>query len=272
MLKVMLKKGFTIALLLLGLVSCKKENIDTQTITAEGAKFEMKLIKGATFTMGSPSDEVDRYEDELQHEVVLTDYYIGVYEVTQKQFSSIMGYNPTEEGITKEIGDNYPVSTLSWEEAVLFTEKLSQKTGRKFRLPTEAEWEYACRAGSTTPFNTGENLTTDQANYDGDQPYNGNEKGQSVGNMTAVGFYAPNAFGLYDMHGNVSEFVSDFYSKEYYSSSPKTNPTGPAEGSTRVVRGGYWFGSAAECRSAYREAFKPDITSHLIGFRLVMEL
>jgi len=188
------------------------------------------------------------------------------YEVTQAQWKAVMGSTPSNTNYG--IGDNYPVNNVSWDDIQTFIQKLNAQTGQTYRLPTEAEWEYACRAGTTTPFNTGNNLTTSQANYDGDYPYNGNPKGEYRGKSTPVGSFAPNAWGLYDMHGNVWEWCSDWYGT--YPSGSQTNPTGAATGSLRVNRGGSWYIYAQSCRSAYRYNNTPDYRYISLGFRLVL--
>jgi formylglycine-generating enzyme len=169
--------------------------------------------------------------------------------------------------------ENHPVLHVSWNDAVAYCKWLSTKTGKHFRLPTEAEREYACRAGSRTPFNKGVNLTTNQANYDGNYPYNNNPKGVYRQNSVAVNSFAPNAWGLYNMHGNVWEWCSDWYGGTYYdeckANATVTNPAGPATGSDRVIRGGSWVPPAVSCRSAYRHSCTPDRRYDDVGFRLV---
>ncbi|MFZ4525876.1 MAG: formylglycine-generating enzyme family protein [Chlorobium sp.] len=169
--------------------------------------------------------------------------------------------------------ENHPVVGVSWNDADSYCKWRSGKTQQKFRLPTEAEWEYACRAGTSTPFNTGENLTTDQANYDGNNPYNNNPKGKYRSIPVAVDSFAPNPWGLYNMHGNVWEWCSDWYGDKYYDECKAKgvveNPEGPVTGSNRVLRGGGWDGHAGRCRSAIRNGVSPVHRFNFVGFRLV---
>jgi formylglycine-generating enzyme required for sulfatase activity len=224
---------------------------------------DMVFVKGGTFTMGSPSSEADRGGDETQHQVTLSDFSIGKYEVTQKQWQSIMGSNPSNFK-----GDNLPVEQVSWNDVQEFIQKLNQKTGKTYRLPTEAEWEYACRTGTSTPFYTGNNLTTSQANYNGNYPYNNNPKGEYREKTMPVGSFAPNAWGLYDMHGNVWEWCSDWYGD--FSSGSQSNPQGASSGSSRVLRGGSYYDHAQTCRAALCNNGSPDFRFYGRGFRLVL--
>jgi formylglycine-generating enzyme required for sulfatase activity len=168
-------------------------------------------------------------------------------------------------------GDNLPVEQVSWNDAVEFCKKLSKKEGRTYRLPTEAEWEYACRAGTSTPFNTGLTISAAEANYDGDNAYGSGQEGIDRKGTTEVGSFAANSFGLYDMHGNVSEWCSDRVDGSYYSSSPSTDPTGSEMGDSRILRGGSWYYYPGICRSASRFRSRPDVRSSHIGFRIVVE-
>lgn len=258
------------------------------------SKTELVLIKGGTFTMGSPGDESWRKKDETQHQVTLRDFYIGSYEVTQEQYKELMGSEP---GMFK--GSNLPVENVTWFEAVLYCNALSQKEGltpaytvsgsgeamtvawdrsaNGYRLPTEAEWEYAARAGTTTPFNTENSVSPEEANYYGHYPYmiEGNyfsqgkldtKPGRYRETTVAVGSFSPNKFGLYDMHGNVGEWVWDYYGP--YPTEAQNDPAGPGEGTFRVNRGGGWNDFAKHLRSAYRAAFSPYNKTFNIGFRL----
>ncbi|WP_461256017.1 SUMF1/EgtB/PvdO family nonheme iron enzyme [Treponema sp. R80B11-R83G3] len=242
----------------------------------------MVRINGGTFTMGSPANEPSRSSNEgPQHQVTVSSFYMGKYEVTQKEYQEVMGTNPSNFK-----GDNLPVEQVSWYDAVEYCNKRSQKEGltpaytrngdnvtwnknaNGYRLPTEAEWEYACRAGTTTPFSTGNNVTTSQANYDGNNPYNNNAKGEYRQKTMAVGSFSPNALGLYDMHGNVWEWCWDWYGN--YSSGSQTDPIGTSSGSYRVGRGGSWYNSAEDVRSGYRfNYYAPYDRGSGIGFRLV---
>lgn len=223
---------------------------------------EFVSIPAGTFTMGSPASEVGRSSNETQHQVTLSAFKMSKYEVTFEQydlFCDATGRSkPNDEGWGR---GNRPVINVSWDNATAFAEWMG------CRLPTEAEWEYACRAGTTTPFSTGNNLTTSQANYNGNYPYNNNPKGEYREKTTLVGSFAPNKWGLYDMHGNVWEWCSDWYGD--YSTSAQTNPKGASSGSHRVIRGGSWIINAPSCRAADRYGITPDYRSYNIGFRLV---
>ncbi len=242
---------------------------------------ELLPIKAGKFLMGSPLSEVGRADDEEQHEVTLTrDFFLGKYPVTQEQYTAIMSDNPSQfsakgadsEKVDRMDTSRFPVERVAWEEAVKFCEKLTEKEkglGRAYRLPTEAEWEYACRAGTTTPFSFGKELNGKQANCDGNYPYGTDVKGPKLNRTCVVGKYPPNAWGLYDMHGNVRQWCSDYYFSKYDLKNVK-DPTGPATGPTRVLRGGAWDDFPKNCRSAYRDSFSQTPHSGYIGFRVVM--
>jgi eukaryotic-like serine/threonine-protein kinase len=226
----------------------------------------MVQIPPGTFTMGSPAGEAQRDKDESpQHQVTVPGFFMGKYEVTQAQYQAIMGNNPS-----RFKGDTKPVENVSWDDAVEFCQKLSQKTGRKYRLPSEAEWEYACRAGTTTPFYFGETITTDLVNYDGNYPYASAPKGQYRQETTDVGKFLPNPFGLYDMHGNIWEWCEDVYN-ENYQSAPRDGSawlTGK-NNNTKMLRGGAWDHDAWYCRSALRLNYAPANRNFDVGFRVV---
>jgi formylglycine-generating enzyme required for sulfatase activity len=226
------------------------------------------FIPAGEFEMGSPMEELKRDDDESQHHIKLTKaFYIGKFEVTQLQYRVIMNENPSKFG-----GDKLPVDNVNWYEAARFLKKLSDKTGLKFRLPTEAEWEYACRAGTTGAFNTGTTLDSDFANYDARDPYADGIIGKYLDRTTNVGSYQPNAFGLCDMHGNVWEWCSDIYDEDYYKVTPLTDPKGPQEGKAKVIRGGAWNEEAYKCRSADRNHRWPKDNQPIIGFRVVLDI
>ena len=240
---------------------------------------------------------------ETQHQVRVSTFYMSKYAVTVAEFRKFVGatgyrtdaeqagfsiiFSNGEvkkgEGVNWRYGvsgqvrpqseDNHPVLHVSWNDAVAYCQWMSRQTGKRFRLPTEAEREYACRAETTTPFNTGENLTTAQANYNGNFPYKNNPKGVYRMNTVPVGSFAPNGWGLYNMHGNVWEWCSDWYGGTYYdqckAAGTVSNPAGPVTGSGRVIRGGCWGSSAGDCRSASRRHSTPGSRYYYVGFRLV---
>lgn len=229
-------------------------------------------IEPGTFMMGSPANEKGRDADEEQVRVILTKvFFIQTTEVTQGQWKAIMGRNISD---FKACGDNCPVEMVSFEDCQKFIKKLNESEGTdKYRLPTEAEWEYACRAGTTTVFASGDCLSAGAANYDGSQQLEGCPPGgtQSTAKSqtVAVASFAPNAWGLYDMHGNVAEWCKDIY-ESYYPQGVVQDPAGPSNGPIRVVRGGEWRSGAAMCRSASRHYYSPDQWNNRIGFRLAM--
>jgi formylglycine-generating enzyme required for sulfatase activity len=234
--------------------------------------------------MGSPPSDPDRDNDEVQHQVTVSGFYMARYEVTQAEYLSVMGANPSNFQ-----GDNLPVERVSWFDAVNYCNMRSRREGLTpvytingenvswnrnipagtagYRLPTEAEWEYACRAGTGTVFNTGDAITTDQANFDGSSIYNSSPEGSSRQTTTAVGSFAPNSWGLYDMHGNVYEWCWDYYGD--YTKENQNDPVGPRAGSYRVGRGGCWLTGAKSLRSAYRSNTAPSDRSAVRGIRLV---
>jgi formylglycine-generating enzyme required for sulfatase activity len=235
---------------------------------------DMVLIPAGNFLMGSPKDELDRFDSESpQHLVTVPSFCLGKYPVTQTQYQAVMGTNPS-----RFKGGDRPVERVSWEEAVAFCERLSQLAGREYRLPSEAEWEYACRARTTTPFHFGETITTDLANYDGtDDPdgkwsgsYGRGSKGNYRKETTPVGTFPPNAFGLYDMHGNVWEWCLDHW-HDNYEGAPTDGSAWLSEDKSlnRLLRGGSWDYSPRNCRSAVRYLNSPGYRFYIIGFRVL---
>jgi len=243
---------------------------------------QVVAIPGGSFLMGSPSTEMGRWDREgPQHKVFVSAFYIGATEVTQDQFQAVMGYNPSYfKGNGKR-----PVEQVSWFDAVDFCNKLSiqkkletaydiqgdhvvlKPKSKGYRLPTEAEWEYACRAGSKAPFWSGNNIGTDAANYNGDFPYNNGVKGLSRRATTPVGSLKPNAWGLYDMAGNVAEWCGDYYAMQYEDTAAR-NPTGPSDGIYRVNRGGAWNSDGQLLRSSFRVPEFPERKAYSLGFRV----
>ena len=233
-------------------------------IEKNGISVELVSIPNGSFLMGSPSHEIGRADNEIEHIVNLSAFKMSKYEITFEQYDSFCNatnrFKPSDEGWGR---GNRPVINISWYDAVAFSEWMG------CRLPTEAEWEYACRAKTKTPFNTGNNLTTAQANYDGNNPYDNFPLGEYRKMTMPVGSFAPNIFGLYDMHGNVCEWCSDWYGD--YSSGVQTNPKGPAFGRFRISRGGNWFYYAEFCRSSCRYGHDiPDFCDKGTGFRIVI--
>jgi sulfatase modifying factor 1 len=265
---------------------------------------KLKEIPAGTFTMGSPEgedgpegqgktwDEVPeeikdtferlgipqaereylagvRRDNETQHPVTITKaFYMQTTEVTQEQWTAVMGTDPWKGKDFVKEGPNYAATWISWDDAVAYCKKLSEKEGKTYRLPTEAEWEYACRAGAKTTWSFGddENKLGDYAWYfenawDIDEKY-----------AHQVELKKPNAFGLYDMHGNVFEWCYDYYGEDYYKQSPAKDPTGPTSGSFRVFRGGSWLDNSRDARSAYRGRRDAGFRFNDLGFRLVREL
>ena len=228
-----------------------------------GVLLEMVEIPGGTFMMGSPANEAERDSDESpKHQVTVPSFCMGKYELTQAQYQAIMGNNPANFK-----GNNRPVENVSWDDAVAFCQKLSQRTGKKYRLPSEAEWEYACRAGTTTPFYFGERITPELVNYDGNYSYASAPKGQYRQQTTDVGTFPPNAFGLYDMHGNVLEWCQDGYQENYINA--PTDGSASTVLSAKLLRGGSWDYNARDCRSAFRHGGLRDSRRYYCGFRVV---
>ncbi|MCD8090409.1 MAG: SUMF1/EgtB/PvdO family nonheme iron enzyme [Clostridiales bacterium] len=248
------------------------------------------LLEGGTFTMGSPDNERQRGTDEVSHQVTVDAFYVDAYEVTQQDYEAVMGENPSHFS-----GANLPVENVTWYEAVQYCNALSERRGLTpvytiegntvswdrrmdgYRLLTEAEWEYAARAGTTTVFYDGNQITSDNANFEGSYPYLIEENyvtrhdpsvvtSTNRGKTIAVNSLAPNGFGLYNMYGNVSEWCFDYYGE--YDLAQTVNPVGAKSGSLRVNRGGGYNDFAKQLRSAYRSATTPDTVEQNLGFRI----
>lgn len=225
------------------------------------------FVGPGNFTMGSPKNEPGRSSNETRHQVMLSKgYWLQTTEVTQAQWVLVMSDNPSHFK-----GVNLPVESVSWQDVQQFIKKLNQKEGRNItvRLPTEAEWEYAARAGTSTPFAFGKCLTTKQANYIGRSPLAGCKKSKYLKKTVATGTLAANTWGFYDMHGNVHEWCQDWLGA--YSPNGVTNPTGPENGRYKIIRGGSWRQAAAACRSASRNRYAPTRRSSSLGFRLAAD-
>jgi formylglycine-generating enzyme required for sulfatase activity len=296
--------------LVLGMSSCKDSGgDDSTTVTPPPAEItsakgiELRLIPAGTFTMGSPETEADRYSDEIQHSVTLTkSFYMGKYQVTQEQYQTVMGSNPSSftSAVDGESGTpgKLPVEQVSWYDAIVFCNKLSISEGLSpvysisgstdpttwgtvpissnatwnavvtvsgangYRLPTEAEWEYACRAGTTTAWYTGN--TEDGTPHLNTAAWYSNNAGSKT---HQVGLKTPNAWGLYDMHGNVWEWCWDWFGD--YASGAQTDPAGAVTGTYRVGRGGSWNFVGQNLRSAFRSYYYPNYGYYALGFRLV---
>ena len=234
---------------------------------------ELIKVPSGTFIMGSPKNEEKHYEDEdPQHEVTVKSFFMGKYPVTQAEWKVVA----TLAQINRKLdpapsyfkGDNRPVESISWYDAVEFCDRLSKETGKLYRLPSEAEWEYACRAGTTTPFSFGERITTDIVNYD--------DMDNCRRKTTRVDMFPSNAFGLHDMHGNVWEWCADTWHDNYdgapndgsawINKEQNDNENNPQ---SHVVRGGSWINNPRFCRSACRNYDGPDLRSDSVGFRVV---
>ncbi|NEP14966.1 MAG: formylglycine-generating enzyme family protein [Symploca sp. SIO2C1] len=240
---------------------------------------EMVAIPGGTFMMGSPdTEEGHRGSESPQHQVTVKFFFMGKYPVTQAQWQAVAALPQVNSELNSEPsyfkGADRPVERVSWYDAVEFCSRLAQKTGRNYRLPSEAQWEYACRAGTTTPFHFGETITPELANYNSNSTYGNGVKGESRGETTAVGsFGVANDFGLYDMHGNVWEWCADSWHDNY--------ERAPSDGSVwedknyndndcRLLRGGSWFINPVKCRSAFRSDLIPGARRYdYLGFRVV---
>jgi len=268
--------GVLAAAMIVTMFSCKKDNApgagsqaqsapavnplspnpQQGTVLENSVGIKLVWIRAGEFEMGS--DDGESHERPIHTVKITKGYYMGIYEVTQEQYRKVMGTNPS--GFKGD--DNLPVETVSWNDAVRFCEKLSQKEGKTYRLPTEAEWEYACRAGRTGKYCSGGS----EAQF-GDYAWYLQNSGKKT---HPVGTLKPNAWGLYDMYGNVWEWCGDWYGE--YSSAAVTDPQGPSKALSRILRGGSWESGPSRCRSANRSRITPGGRLNFFGFRIVVTL
>ncbi|MEA5595700.1 SUMF1/EgtB/PvdO family nonheme iron enzyme [Rivularia sp. UHCC 0363] len=242
---------------------------------------DMVVIPGGSFMMGTPKDEKNRMDNESpQHQVTVQSFLMGKYPVTQAQWKAVAALPKINRDLklepSKFKGNHLPIEQVSWYDAVEFCDRLSQYTGKQYRLPSEAEWEYACRAGTTTPFHFGETITGELANYNANETYADESKGKYQNKTTTVGQFPPNAFGLYDIHGNVWEWCLDDYHENYEgapidgSAWSETENQGDNDNHYQVLRGGSWYVDPAFCRSAFRnDSTSRDVINFPVGFRVV---
>ena len=241
-----------------------------------GVALTMVKIPAGSFLMGSPQDEPERLEREgPQHEVMLGAFFMAQTPITQAQWRAVAGWQKVERDLKPDPsrfkGANRPVEQVSWLDALEFCRRLSQRTGQRYGLPSEAQWEYACRAGSTTPFHFGATLTPELANYDGNYVYGNGPKGTYRKQTSDVASFPANAWGLHDMHGNVREWCEDHWHDSYNFAPGDDQPwliPAAADDEPRLLRGGSWYNLPALCRSAYRYHYLPDSRLNLIGFRV----
>jgi formylglycine-generating enzyme required for sulfatase activity len=221
----------------------------------------MEYIFAGSFQMGSKMNTGDMDEWPI-HNVELNDFYIDKYEVTKEEFEKVMGHNPSGfKGC-----NTCPVDNVTWFEADEYCRKVNK------RLPTEAEWEYSCRSGTGTIFHYGNTLSSDKSNFNGSRPYGGAPTGIARNKALPVGSFEPNKWKLYDMHGNVSEWCSDWYGENSYGNSESKNPRGPEEGKFKVVRGGSWRDDANTLRTTNRTSYNPSLRLKSIGFRCAKDI
>ncbi|MCG8050207.1 MAG: formylglycine-generating enzyme family protein [Candidatus Thiodiazotropha endolucinida] len=235
--------------------------------TYKGVRQDFRWIEPGSFQMGSPADEPERYDYETRHEVTLSrGFWLADTCVTQALWEAVMGENHS-----RFQGTNHPVENVSWEVTQAFIARMNEmKAALRLCLPTEAQWEYACRAGTSTPFCFGEGITPNIVNYSGRYPYHNGSEGKYRKQTVEVGSLPPNAWGLYEIHGNVLEWCQDWFGE--YGAAAQVDPKGPEEGSRRVLRGGSWYDSGGHCRSAYRYGNGPSYHGDNFGFRLARGL
>ena len=243
---------------------------------------EMVYLPGGSFLMGTEEEEIERLvkkfnwegfrSEKPQHEVKIQPFFLGKYPVTQEQWKAISSLPKVNRDLEAEPsyfkGDKRPVEKVAWEDAVEFCQRLSFQTGKEYRLPSEAEWEYACRAGTTSPFNLGETITEELVNYDGREIYGNEPRGEYREETTPVGSFSANAYGLYDLHGNVWEWCEDDWHENYQAAPTDGSAWKLGASSIKVVRGGSWLNAPPDCRCAYRFDLASNYRSYFIGFRV----
>jgi formylglycine-generating enzyme required for sulfatase activity len=251
-------------------VECYREEL------GEGVELTMVKIQAGSFLMGSHKREAERAENEgPQHQVTLGAYFMAQTPITQAQWRAVAGWQKLERDLEPDPaqfkGASRPVEQVSWFDALEFCRRLSQRTGHSYGLPSEAQWEYACRAGSTTPFHFGATLTPDLANYNGNDVYGTGTKGTYRKQTTEVASFPGNGWGLHDLHGNVREWCADHWHDSYNFAPGDDQPwliPAAAADERRLLRGGSWNYSPAGCRSACRYGSRPDLRNNYIGFRV----
>ena len=251
--------------------SCQKETISTLKEPVSGMEF-VHIQKGS-FQVGKYKTNNDSISELIHRVYISRDFWLGRTEVTQDQWQKIMGseeMHPKKPSPFRGVNPNYPVVSVSYFDIEKFLERLNELSNEyHFRLPTEAEWEYACRAGTTTPFSYGLSINDSLANFNAEVPSIYSAKGNYLGHPVPIGSYAPNQWGLYDMHGNVWEWVSDWYAP--FSEEEVTNPKGPTFGKEKIIRGGSWYFGAENAMSSCRRKHEPQLWGFSIGFRIVCE-
>jgi formylglycine-generating enzyme len=255
----------------LGAGAQEKAAVFTNSI---GMKFAN--VPAGSFHLGEVDDEPYTRANELPRHltVISTAFYIGIHTVTQAQYSAVMGRNPSHFTAEKGGGPEHPVEMVSWKEAAAFCVALSRRpeeraAGRTYALPSEAQWEYACRAGVPDAYTYGNDLLPRHANFGGGYRADGTPNPPAAGRTTPVGSFPPNNYGLFDVHGNVWEWVADWYDENAYENASLRDPTGPAAGQFRIARGGCWRSLAESCRAAYRNAYPPAHSDPYTGFRVL---
>ncbi|QEG01355.1 Serine/threonine-protein kinase pkn1 [Stieleria maiorica] len=260
------------------------EELKASFLNSIGMKFQR--IPPGVFSMGSAIDQPGRKPDEFPHLISISrEFFLAAYEVSQSEYRFVMQSNPSyfrihgdgQKDLQGQLPDQLPVEQVTWDEANEFCRRLSRlpaetASGRRYRLPTEAEWEYACRAGTETAFFFGDQIGQNQVNGDGRFPYGTSPRTAFLRRTCDVAMFRPNAFGLYNLSGNVAEWCQDWYDADYYRSSHDDNPTGPITGSERVLRGGSWFDGGVALRSSNRQSAAPTTRLPFHGFRVVCEV